>query len=217
MQKTEARPSASPGETKLHFLDYWRVIRVRLGIVVLSFLLVVITAGVTTYFQPRKYRASVTLQLRNPNASYRVFDHDNSEGDGSQNPSFILTQNEILTSREVLNPVVDSQDLQRKWGSGGTPATKENAYFQLRGMISLKPVRSTDLLELAVISTNPQEAKQLVDEVAVSYQNIRRANDRSVTQGGLIDVTAHLEQSRQKGRRSASETCAVSPRSSGAA
>ncbi len=64
MQKTDARHSAAAGESKLHFLDYWRVIRVRFGIVLLSFLLVVITAAITTYFQPRKYRASVTLELR---------------------------------------------------------------------------------------------------------------------------------------------------------
>ncbi len=36
-------------------------------------------------------------------------------------PRFILTQNEILTSREVLNPVIDSQDLQRKWATDGSP------------------------------------------------------------------------------------------------
>ena len=59
MQKPEPRQHVAPGESKLHFLDYWRVVRVRFGIVLLSFLLVVITAGVTTYFQPRKYRASV--------------------------------------------------------------------------------------------------------------------------------------------------------------
>ena len=42
-------------EAKLHFLDYWRVIRLRLPIIILAFLLVVVTAGVTTYFLPRQY------------------------------------------------------------------------------------------------------------------------------------------------------------------
>ena len=49
MQKTDARHSANAGESKLHFLDYWRVIRVRFGIVLLSFLLVVITAAMATW------------------------------------------------------------------------------------------------------------------------------------------------------------------------
>ncbi len=47
------------GEVKLHALDYWRVIRVRLGIVVLAFLLVELTTAVTTYFMPRQYRSTV--------------------------------------------------------------------------------------------------------------------------------------------------------------
>ena len=58
MQKSEARhPKLAPlpASRSCTFLDYWRVIRVRFGIVLLSFLLVVITAGITTYFQPRKY------------------------------------------------------------------------------------------------------------------------------------------------------------------
>ena len=42
-------------EVKLHFLDYWRVVKVRSGIIALTFLLVVITAGITCYFLPRQY------------------------------------------------------------------------------------------------------------------------------------------------------------------
>ena len=41
-------------EVKLHFLDYWRVIRIRWVLILLSFLLVLLTAAVVTYFQPHK-------------------------------------------------------------------------------------------------------------------------------------------------------------------
>ena len=64
MQKTDARHSANAGESKLHFLDYWRVIRVRLGIVILSFLLVVITAIgglITLLFRADVYSILVAL------------------------------------------------------------------------------------------------------------------------------------------------------------
>ena len=197
MQKTDVRPTAATGESKLHFLDYWRVIRVRLGIVILSFLLVVITAGVTTYFQPRKYRAAVTLQLREPTGSFAVFRTDGSEGGGNQDPRFIATQNELITTHDFLNPVIDGQDLQRKWATDGLPLPKESAYYKLRSMISLKPVRGTDLLELAVMSTSPDEAKQIDDAVADSYQNIRKSTDRIVAQGGIADLNTHLDTMRQ--------------------
>ena len=38
-------------EVKLHFLDYWRVIRIRWVLILLSFLLVLLTAAVVTYWR----------------------------------------------------------------------------------------------------------------------------------------------------------------------
>ncbi len=51
-------------EVKLHFLDYWKVIKQRAGLITLVFLLVMVTAGITTYFMPRKYLAKVTMEIR---------------------------------------------------------------------------------------------------------------------------------------------------------
>ena len=198
MQKTDARNPVAPGDSKLHFLDYWRVIRVRFGIVVLSFLLVVITAAITTYFQPRKYRAAVTLELKMAADRQNIFGADNSVSVPAQDPRFILTQNEILTSREILNPVVDSQDLQRKWANDAVPISKEAAYGRLRSMISLKPVRGTELLELSALSTNPEEAKHLVDAVTESYQNIRKTNDLRQSNESQNVLVRDLDAQRQK-------------------
>ena len=55
---------ADTGEVQLHFLDYWRVIKVRFGIILLAFLLVVITAAVTVAFLPRQYFFKVTLEVK---------------------------------------------------------------------------------------------------------------------------------------------------------
>ena len=46
-------------EVKLHFLDYWRTIKMRMGLILLTFFLVMVTAGVTTYFMPREYFSKV--------------------------------------------------------------------------------------------------------------------------------------------------------------
>ena len=40
--------TSSPQEAKLHFLDYWRIIRIRKTVILAVFLLVVITATVAT-------------------------------------------------------------------------------------------------------------------------------------------------------------------------
>ena len=64
-------------DSKLHFLDYWRVIRVRLGLVILVFLLVVIAAGVATYFLPRKYNSFATIEVEPEMTPVRIFESRN--------------------------------------------------------------------------------------------------------------------------------------------
>ena len=117
---------------------------------------------------------------------------------GGIDQRFVPTQTEILKSREVLNPVVDSQDLQRKWSNDGAPISKEAAYGRLAGMVLLKQVRGTDMMELSVQSTIPDEAKHLVDAVADSYQSIRQSKDSQVTNQGLEAVKGDIEAGRQK-------------------
>ena len=51
-------------EVKLHFLDYWRTIKLRMGLILLTFFLVMVTAGVTTYFLPRQYYSKVTMEVK---------------------------------------------------------------------------------------------------------------------------------------------------------
>ena len=60
-------------EVKLHFLDYWRVIKARAGIIILTFLLTMITAGVTVYFLPREYYSKATIEVKPDNNSMELF------------------------------------------------------------------------------------------------------------------------------------------------
>ena len=51
-------------EVKLHFLDYWRVIRMRKSLILTVFLLVVITTTVMTFwFLPERYSSSAVLKI----------------------------------------------------------------------------------------------------------------------------------------------------------
>ena len=174
------------------------MIRVRFGIVLLSFLLVVITAAITTYFQPRKYRATGHAGTAHEQREFQDFRPRRQRRAGaSRIRASCRRRTKFSLSREVLNPVVDAQDLQRKWAADGAPVPKEAAYGRLRSMISLKPVRGTDLLELDVMSTDPDEAKKLVDAVAESYQNVRRTNDSYVFRKGQESSNANIETNRQ--------------------
>src|SRR5882757_10662439 len=101
------------GELKLHFLDYWRVFRVRLPLIILVFLLVVITASVLTYLMPKQYASTVTMQIKQ-NDTMQVFANGSGMG---MDPRFITTQFEIIQRKEILYPVIDSLGLDKKWGT----------------------------------------------------------------------------------------------------
>src|ERR1700746_172455 len=104
---------ANPQDSKLHFLDSGRVIRVRWGLVILVFLLVVIAAGVVTYLLPRKYNSFVTIEVEPGMTRVHLFDNQTATEQPINDPKFTQTQFQIITRKGVLYPVIDRLDLQR--------------------------------------------------------------------------------------------------------
>ena len=58
-------PAPAP-DSKLHFLDYWRIIRIRKTVIFAVFLLVVLTTTVVTYWLPKYYASTVRIAVANP-------------------------------------------------------------------------------------------------------------------------------------------------------
>lgn len=188
--------SAETSEIKLHFLDYWRVIRVRLGIVILAFLLVVITTGVTTYFTPKQYQSTVTMQVQPDSASYRIFQPSSSEFGGD--PRFAPTQFQIIQRSEILYPVVEELNLQERWSSGAQPLPKQAAFGRLRGMLKLSEVRNTNLIEVSIISKDPEEAAEIANTIAQIYQEKRIEDQEEYMSKALAELEDELIKQQQK-------------------
>ncbi len=190
-------------EAKLHFLDYWRVIRLRLPIIILAFLLVVVTAGVTTYFMPRQYQSHVIIEVEQNDQKIRIF------GDGYQgmgmDPRFATTQFQIIQRKEMLYPVIDSMNLLQKWGETYGVRTREQAYFKLRGMIDVREVRNTNLLQISVESTNPQEASDLANTIAQEYQRKRIDEQQKILSRSLATLEDEVSKQRKKVQEASEE------------
>ena len=104
---------AQTEEVKLHFLDYWRVVRVRWILILLAFLLVLVTAAVVTYFQPRQYQSSVFIEVKSTAQNLRIF----SAGDPNlpiHDPQLAPTVYQIIQRTGILYPVIDDLKLQDK-------------------------------------------------------------------------------------------------------
>ena len=183
------------GELKLHFLDYWRVIRVRLPLIVLVFLLVVLTSAVVTYFMPKEYASTVTMQIKQNDTFMQVFDRQGGIG---FDPRFLTTQFEIIQRKEMLYPVIDSLGLEQRWKGAYGFTNKEQAYFRLRGMIDIREIRNTELIQIIVMSTDRQEAAEIANRIAEEYQKKRIEDQQQMVSRSLTQLQDEVEKQRKK-------------------
>ena len=112
-------------------------------------------------------------------------------------PRFLPTQTEIIKSHEVLDSVIDGQDLVHAWAVEGVPLPREAAYGKLVSMLDLKQIRGTELLQLDLMSTKPDEAQRLVTAVAESYKEARRERVLNPAHNLDSEVQKQLDLGRQ--------------------
>ena len=166
-------------EVKLHFLDYWRVIRIRWVLVLLAFLLVLITAAIFTYFQPREYQSSVFVEVKSTAENPRIF----GQGDPNQpihDPQLAPTVYQVIQRTGILYPVIEQLALQDKWARDGRRPSRELTYQMLRNKLDVDEVRNTDLLQISVFDSSPQLAADIANKIVSVYQDRRVQEEKEV-------------------------------------
>ena len=137
-----------PQETKLHFLDYWRIIRIRKTVILAVFLLVVITATLVTFILPESYSSTTRIKVERDQSDITGMMGDRSWA-SSYDPYFIQTEFEVIQSEVILGKVIEDPtlDLNRVWGkkyANGEPLKTSESMMLLKGRMDLRPVRNTD-------------------------------------------------------------------------
>ena len=199
---------AQTDEVKLHFLDYWRVIRVRWVLILLAFLLVLITAAIVTYFQPREYQSSVFIEVRSTAQNVRIF----GTGDPNQpvhDPQLAPTVFQIIQRTGILYPVIEDLKLQDKWAKGGVRPSREQAYFRLRSKLDVDEVRNTDLLQISVLSTDPQEAADIANKIVAVYQEKRVEEEKDLMNRAVASMNDEVAKQQQKVDDAAAEVARI--------
>src|SRR5277367_6591798 len=139
-------------ETKLHFLDYWRIIRIRKTVILAVFLLVFVTATLVTYILPKSYMSSARIKVENDSSDIQGFT-DNQMNVRAYDPYFIQTEFEVIQSELILGKVIDLLNLNVEWGKkygGGVPLKTTETMELLKRRMDLRPVRNTKLIEIRV-------------------------------------------------------------------
>jgi len=196
-------------EVKLHFLDYWRIIRARAGLITLTFLLVLITAGVTTYFLPREYFSKVSMEVK---PDKQVIDVFNSQRGAGADPLFLPTQFQALQKTEILYPVIDRLKLLDTWSTEGRKLALQTVYLKLRKMMDLREVRNTTFVDIGIYSTDPQEAANIANTIAVVYQEKRLSDVERSIDKSLAQLREELEKQRKQVEEAAVEMTRIRDR-----
>src|SRR5438874_8672757 len=195
---------AQNDDVKLHFLDYWRVIRVHWVLVLLAFFLVLITAAIVSYFQPSEYQSSSFIEVKSTASNPRIF----TTGDPNlpiHDPQLAPTVFQVIQRTGILYPVIDQLKLQDKWARDGIPPTKEQAYAMLRSKLQVDEVRNTDLLQISVFNTNSQMAADIANKIVAVYQDKRVEEEKEILNRAVTTMNEEVSKQQKRVDDSAAE------------
>ena len=194
-------PLKSPAsqENKLHFLDYWRIIRIRKTVILAVFFLVVITATLVTFVLPVSYMSTARIRVDRNDPDIQAF--GSARMAGSYDPYFIQTEFETIKSEVVLSNVVAQLDLNKVWGdkyNNGDRLKTTKTLELLRRSMALNPVRNTMFISIGVYSDDPEEAATLANAIAESYQQYRLSEIQSASEGGIKALKLQFDEQQAK-------------------
>ena len=189
----------APTEAKLHFLDYWRVIRIRKAIIITVFLITAIIATAVTFIMPEYYASTARIKVQKDGTDIQGMTMQSASIQG-YDPYFIQTTFEIMQSEMVLSNVIAKLNLNAEWGkkyyNGETLKTTETMEIHKQSM-QLAPVKNTELISITVYSDDKQAAADLANEIANSYTDYRMATQNAKSTNGVAVLEQQFNQQEQ--------------------
>ena len=138
-------------------IDLQRLIGVLLNKAWLIGLVAIVCAVVTFlgtfFFITPEYQSAAMFYVNNNSVSLGEASLSITSSDISASKSLVNSYIVILNTRESLNDVIDYAGVDRTYG-------------QVKNMISAEAVDATEIFQVVVTSTDPQEAEQIADAIA---------------------------------------------------
>ncbi len=147
-----------------HLKDYYRLLRKHRWLVAGLFLLTVLTMSVWTFMQTPIYQASATVLIE-PEAA-KILNIQEVTSIGAPTQEYYRTQYELITSRPVLQRVVDTLNLRQRVPGIGAAVDPAAA---LLTWVTVEPKRNTRLVLVKVEHPDPALAAEIATAVAKQY------------------------------------------------
>jgi uncharacterized protein involved in exopolysaccharide biosynthesis len=182
-------------DSKLHFLDYWRIIRIRKVIIVAVFLLVLITVTGVTFVLPEAFSSTARIKVEKDTPDIQLLGY--SGGSQTYDPYFLQTEFEVLKSRRILDKVTESLDLNDKFAKElklDQALQTAQSYERLQDLIEVKQFRNTSIIEISAVHSEKQLAADIANSVARMYEEYRNFSRTGRNERGLAVLKLKLEE-----------------------
>lgn len=189
-------PSSQQSEAALHAVDYWQVIKNRYGVILLTLLLVFMTAAVITYVMPKKFESSAVIEVKPRGQVLAPFGEHRTEVSGMarMTPRFFETEFEKIKSSKSLAKVIEKLDLVKHWGKD-----QEAIMAELKNkIINTQNIRGTDLISIRVRHVNKEDARDVAREVALAYQEYRSGLEQKESEKALNELSKAVREQEDK-------------------
>jgi capsular exopolysaccharide synthesis family protein len=199
------KTAAPTTDAKLHFLDYWRIIRIRKTIILTVFLLVVLTTVAVTLSLHPAYRGVATIKVaKDQSVIAGIFEPQN----GFQyDPYFIQTEFEVIKSQQILDQVITNLNLNVEWGMkyAGEPWRTPDTRTLLGKLLDLRPTRNTSIIEIHYYSGDTNEAARIANEIATVYKKYRTDQRSELAMTGINALKKEYDTQMDKVRAARTE------------
>ena len=187
-------PSTGQSSDKLHILDYWRIIRVRLVTILLVFLLTAVTTTVVTLFMPKTYMSLSRISIEKDTSDIAPLLGMQS-GPSAFDPYFIQTEFEKIQSQMVLDKVVAKCNLTEEWKrlNGNEPLDPISARKRLKKTIDIRQFRNTSIIELRAYDRERAIAQKIAQSIAEEYQTHRTDAQKKRVGLGIIALEGKMD------------------------
>jgi len=203
----EAPKTNSPVETKLHFLDYWRIIRIRKTVILAVFLLVVLTTTAVTLILPESWASTVRISVEKDVSDIPPLGFQQYAGQ-TIDPFFIQTEFEKIRSKKVLHRVIENLKLNEKWAeryNNGAPLKTYETFNILKGKIDVRQTRNTSLIEIHVFSDAKLKPAQEAADIANEIANVYKTNRVELKREQALGAIETLKEERAKHEKEVEE------------
>ena len=195
-----------------HFMDYWRMVKSRIEVVIAVFLFVVTAGIVITLTLPKTYMASTRIKVRQDTPNVMPFASTPQQQTlmSVYDMYFLRTEFEVIQSRPILYEVIRNLRLQEEFGrmyaDDGAPLSLVETYKLLSSSMKVEQFRDTNLIEIKIYQSTHRSTKdvarrnaaRIANEIAQVYRDQRMKQTRDVSeQGALALKEAYKAQQRK--------------------